>query len=205
MKPKFLTQNEKPLVVLAVGFSLTVTANAAIEFLENPPSMSNGEYLFQQQLSFDGTEISWATGSPGGTPGFIVQAFEDFGEIYLNFGSWNTGPYEVTTNALTLDVSVSAQTLWQGQRQIIQSAPITNQYYGVRYFGAGNYHYGWINLSTISAFEAGRINAVAFNTELNSDILVGQTAIPEPEACAVLTGLAVLAGIAVRRRRILHA
>lgn len=194
---------KKPfLIVAGIAFALAGNLTAQFVSLENPPDMSNGSYEESQHFVFDGNNITWGLGlTPG--PSFFVQATEDmFDPVYLNFGEWNGAPYEVTSDPLSFNASVVQAPSWQGQRQTSGPA-ITEQYFGIRYnTGPGNYNYGWINLSTISASQGGLIHAVAFNTTANADILAGQTVVPEPREVAILMVIALIVLILFRRSRV---
>jgi hypothetical protein len=189
----------KTLVPLAFCVIAAATAHASIVDLSTA-EMSAGTYIEQQSLAFDGTTLDWSLGLPPQTGGFFVQAFDDFGDIYLSFGEWNGAPYLVTSSSISFNASVQTANPLNGQNQFFGS-PISNEYFGIRYDGGGgNLYYGWINLSTNSG--GALINGVAFNTTPNADILAGQTAVPEPKEVAIIMTLAAIAAILYRRRSV---
>ncbi len=128
---------------------------------------------------------------------FFVQATEDNGVTFLSFGERAGAPYEVTANQISLGDSVELASPFTPSTEIINST-VTDAYFGIKFdAGGGDFNYGWINLSSISGVDGGRINAVAFNTIPNTDIVAG--AVPEPKIALLLT-LAALATIVYRWR-----
>ena len=187
---------KKAFFSLVIGIVLATSAHSQVVFLNNPPDMSNGAFLKDQYFNFDGSTIVWTSGASV-VEAFSVQGTEDSGTTFLSFGQRGAAPYQVTLNQILFGDSVKSETLFVDGNDIVAET-ITDQYFGIKFdAGGGDFNYGWINLSSISAVDGGRINAVAFNTIPNADIVAG--AVPEPKV-ALLLALAALAMITQRWR-----